>query len=528
MPTSIRATLLGALFLLAMVAPTTVRGADGDCPLLTTENVARLTSQEVSPGPAGTSATNMTCRFGLPSYEINVVTAGFRGSFESFEAQFPAPAGAERIPDLGDSAWWISCADCGYSTNWLTLLSDGEQLTISFDPVTEKAGLASTSVGRQHRAWAIELARLALAHMTPATPTVVATPVGVPAPAAPPSAASVAVPGPAERTSPQASTTFADSVPSPAAVSSDPIILLQSAVLALLLVVLMPFPGQLFNSTLEAHEDEVRHWFRLDRGRPAQASGRFWGSWPGVVAFLLLATLLYALLDPTFGLTVRSLPTFIGMLAGIVVVTLVFALPSWVAHRRSHDAARLKVVPISLLIGVACVLISRLVGFQPGYLYGLLMGLTFARELSTTDEGRAAAMGAALMLVVSLVAWLGLGALTASSEPDFGLTVLRTVLAALMVAGLEGAVFGLLPMRFLPGLAVYEWHRGLWALLLGLGAFAFFHILVNPASGYLSDGSRTPLLTSLGLLFGFGLVSIAFWANFRLRHDEPVATTESQ
>ncbi len=110
-------------------------------------------------------------------------------------------------------------------------------------------------------------------------------------------------------------------------------------------------------------------------------------------------------------------------------------------------------VPVSLLIGVACVVLSRLTGFQPGYLYGLLIGLAFARDLSAADEGRATAFGAALMLTLAFGAWLVLGALPDSEE--FGLVVARTGLAALMVAGLEGVVFGLLPMRFLPGEPLY-------------------------------------------------------------------------
>jgi hypothetical protein len=311
---------------------------------------------------------------------------------------------------------------------------------------------------------------------------------------------------------------FAASVPAPTEISTDPVVLLQSAALAALLVFLMPFPSQLFNSTLETHEDEVRRWLRLDRiGAVVGGIGAFWASWPGVILFTVLASLLYGFLDPGFGLDIGSLATFLGMLLGIVLVTAAFAIPSILAHRRHGDRPSLKVVPVSLLIGVGCVLLSRLTDFQPGYLYGLLIGLAFARELSAAEEGRATAIGSLLMLAVAALAWVGLGAL-----PDgdgFALVVVRTSLAALMVAGLEGVVFGLLPMRFLPGEPLYRWNRVLWAGLLLIGAFAFFHILINPASGYLSDTSRTPLLTVVALLVGFSLVSVAFWAWFRFRPE---------
>lgn len=313
---------------------------------------------------------------------------------------------------------------------------------------------------------------------------------------------------------------FSRSVPTVADVSTDPIVVLQSAALAALLVFLMPFPSQLFNSTLETHEDEVRRWFRLDRiGSVAGGIGPFWASWPGVALFTLLAAVLYGFLDPGFGFNLGSLATFLGMLLGIVLVTVAFAIPLVLTHRRQGERPSLKVVPVSLLIGIACVLLSRLTDFQPGYLYGLLIGLAFARELNTAEEGRATAAGGALMLGVAFISWLALGALPESDA--FGLVVARTALAALMVAGLEGVVFGLLPMRFLPGESLYRWNRALWAGLLLIGAFAFFHILINPASGYLSDTSRTPLLTVVALLVGFSLVSVAFWAWFRFRPAPP-------
>jgi hypothetical protein len=338
-------------------------------------------------------------------------------------------------------------------------------------------------------------------------------------------AASSADPSPAESpeggaASSSGSESFTGSVPAPSEISTDPVVLLQSAALAALLVFLMPFPSQLFNSTLETHEDEVRRLFRIDRlGAVVGGIGAFWGSWPGVAVFTLLAALLYGFLDPGFGFDLGSLATFFGMLFGIVLVSAAFAVPIVAAHRRHGDHPSLEVVPISLAVGVACVLLSRLTSFQPGYLYGVVIGLAFARELSGPEEGRATAIGAGLMLAVAFVSWLSLGSLPDSDV--FGLVVARTALAALMVAGLEGVVFGLLPMRFLPGEPLYRWNRVLWAGLLMVGAFAFFHILINPASGYLSDTSRTPLFTVVALLLGFSLVSVAFWAWFRFRPATP-------
>lgn len=348
-------------------------------------------------------------------------------------------------------------------------------------------------------------------------------PTDAPAPALPGPSAQPTIAGPPPGAARPAA--FVDAIPAPAAVSTDPIVLGQSALLALMVVLLMPFPAQLFNSTLETHEDEVRRWLRLDRlGALAAGAGRFWASWPGVATFTVLAAALYGFLDPGFGLSMESLATFLGLLVGIVLVVGLFSIPAVLAHRRIGDVWQLKVVPISILIGLVCVLISRISGFQPGYLYGLLIGVVFARELSKTDEGRATFIGAALMLGAALIAWLGLGLLPAGD--GFALVVARTVLAATLVAGLEGVVFGLLPLRFLPGEPLFAWNRRLWAIAIGIGAFAFFHILINPASGYLSDSSRVPLLTTLVLLIGFSAVSVVFWAWFRFRGSTDVVPAD--
>ena len=62
-----------------------------------------------------------------------------------------------------------------------------------------------------------------------------------------------------------------------------------------------------------------------------------------------------------------------------------------------------------------------------------------------------------------------------------------------------------------------KWNKWVWGALLLVSGFAFWHVLVNPTSGYLADSSRTPLVTIVGLLIFFSLGSVAFWAYFRFR-----------
>lgn len=321
------------------------------------------------------------------------------------------------------------------------------------------------------------------------------------------------------------SRSFETVVPGPFDISTDPVVIATGVAVAAGTALLIPFPGALFNSTLEANADEVGSWFRgigrrFDRLRRGPTSGRgFWQGPLGIVAFLLLSAVIYALLDPSFGLDLHSLWLVLGLLAGLLITSLIFALPT-AAYRfaRFRDRPAIRTLPWTIVIAIGCVLLTRLTAFQPGYLYGLLIGFTFASELSVRDEGRATAMASAWVMMLTVAAWFGLAIVRGSTDSDGPMaTIGATALTTVVVAGFEGLVFGLLPLRYLPGAAVFAWSRRTWTALFALSAFGFLHVLVNPQSGYLADSTRTPMLTIVILFAIFGLVSVGLWSYFRFR-----------
>src|SRR5207237_1231754 len=76
--------------------------------------------------------------------------------------------------------------------------------------------------------------------------------------------------------------------------------------------------------------------------------------------------------------------------------------------------ARLKVLPGTALVAVACVGLSRLLAFQPGYLYGLIAGLEFRREPEDTT-GRLTSLAALTILIIGLVTWAARAPVAAAS-----------------------------------------------------------------------------------------------------------------
>ena len=321
---------------------------------------------------------------------------------------------------------------------------------------------------------------------------------------------------------------FAASVMSPNGVSADPLAIGGSALLAFLLMLFMAFPGELFNNTVEANVDEIRGWFRKG---PMGVIGRFIGNLPRgpimIGLFVLLAAFINALLDPALGFSLAGLATYLGFLAALVVTLLAFEVPPLIVHRRrTGEWGSLRVLPWTLPMVVMFVLVSRLIDLNPGYLYGIVLGIVFAREASPRDEGREQAVGAVVTLALAVGAWLGLGWLRGvAGDPgpaDFFPILAETALAATMVAGLEAVALGLVPFRFLPGNVVYQWSRVGWAALFLIGAFAFAHLLIGPATGYLSDLSWPALIAAVAAFVAFGVLSLGFWGYFRFR---PVRVT---
>lgn len=249
-----------------------------------------------------------------------------------------------------------------------------------------------------------------------------------------------------------------------------------------------------------------------------------------LAAAVLVAAVISSFLSPNLGLDSASLATFLGFVIALVVILITFELPGLFEHRRATgEVGRLRVLPWALLLAALFVLISRLAALQPGYLWGVVLGVVLIRPHTAADEGREAAAGALWTLAVSVAAWLALGWVRTSAGTDasFVSSMTQTALAAIVVSGLEAVAIGLLPFRFMPGVAVYRWSRPVWALLTGASLFGFIHILIGPTSGYISDLVAPAWLAALGIFAAFGAFTVLFWAWFRFRPSPAKAETQA-
>jgi hypothetical protein len=93
----------------------------------------------------------------------------------------------------------------------------------------------------------------------------------------------------------------------------------------------------------------------------------------------------------------------------------------------------------------------------------------------------------------------------------------------MFVAGLEGLLFGLMPLRYLDGQKIVQWRRSVWIAVYGIAMFLFVHVMLRPGNNYIADSSDVSYATVLILFGSFGVLSVALWAFFRFRKRQAPA-----
>jgi len=292
-----------------------------------------------------------------------------------------------------------------------------------------------------------------------------------------------------------------------------------SVLIAGLLLLLLGFPSQVFNSTLQEHYEEVRGWFGMRR--PLSEVVGDLNQRILFPLFLAAGGTLYALLTPGFGFNLSSLALAGGLAIAVAVTTVGFALPTFAYFGvRYRDRGQVLVMPATIVIGAAMVALSRLLHFQPGYLYGLLAVFVFHHQVDKRTGGRLAAFAAVTVMGLAVLAWVARVPVSgAAMKPGVGFwtVLLESALCGAFIIGLESTLVGLLPLRFLDGARIKEWSRLAWGILFAFALIVLIQVLVQPGSGYVGHTSTIGKITVLVLYLLFAGFSFGFWGYFRYR-----------
>lgn len=297
--------------------------------------------------------------------------------------------------------------------------------------------------------------------------------------------------------------------------------LVLSGSIAIAFLLLVGFPAELLESTIRSNYDRAFGWLaRLRRrvGRMLAPVGRVLANpWVGSGLTILAAAFLLGFADPDFGPNGASVRLLLAMILAVLAINVgITAIVMRVARRAFDVSATLQPMPAALAIVALSVVVSRLAGISPGFLFGVVLGVVYARELKLRDEARLGILGAALTIAAGLIAWTGYGLVSAAaSGPGFLNNLAIETLAAITLEALGTLVVALLPIEFLDGRTIFRWRKLAWLGIYAAALLVFLFVVVPLSDNW---GVMSAPVFGWGTLFAvFAVVAIATWALFRRR-----------
>lgn len=293
------------------------------------------------------------------------------------------------------------------------------------------------------------------------------------------------------------------------------------AVTPFLLIALLALPAELFESTLRENYNKFFPRSAQRKKRIVRVKSRllaFTGSWAGRTIFVIAAAVITAGADPTLGFDLKSLRLVLGMVIVLVVINYVGIIAShfYTRHRYGINLS-LSMKPLAIVLTIVSVLFSRTLGIQPGFLFGLIMGVELGRFVRRSVQAKVAVLVSLITLALGVTSWFSYSALSSEvqAHPAFGILLASEVLTGITVECLTVLLVILLPLTFLEGHTVFRWSKIRWFALYATAVFLFALILlpVPPTWSQFSEGMTLWLVASLA----FTLVSILFWLYCRVR-----------
>lgn len=303
-------------------------------------------------------------------------------------------------------------------------------------------------------------------------------------------------------------------IPLPNQISTDPKVVAVNLLLALLSSVYFGFVTSVFNGILGGHTKEIGTWLqrltpaKLRRAAPADGQpGPWWHAllfWLGII---VITSLIQSLLDPSPLLSEARLHVFLAITAAALIAALVEKLSEVGVRTRLHAgrALRAEAYGYGIALALVSVLFSRLMGFQPGYVVGIIGVLSLLPEIPDGPQAGERALGVlGSLLVFGLLCWVL--AIPLAAAPD-----LQALALSVFVICLQGVTFALIPLSIFDGSAIWQWRKGYWMAFFAITAFLFYHILINPSMSDIGALQQNGLRTLLIVMAVFGLATLVLW-----------------
>jgi hypothetical protein len=319
---------------------------------------------------------------------------------------------------------------------------------------------------------------------------------------------------------------------------------IENAAIAVALMLGLTFPSTIFNQTFSANYDEIismiderrQRWRRLFRRNAAANPSRTSlanvdeidaTSIPWFYGVLVIGAILGAMLSPHFGLNTATVVAFASTIVAFALGTLIswFVTRLFRQRRGYRTLAYRKALPMGLAIAALCVIISRISSFEPGYLYGVVVGVAFAETMNDRHNAHLTAISSLTTMGVALLAWfvwIPVNHFALEHSGIVPLAVIDNVLGSIFIGGLVGTVIGLLPLALLPGRTLSNWRKDAWAALFFVALFLLIEVELRPAAGP-AKPAHAPVVTAIVLFVLFGAATFTMRRYFARRQDQRLA-----
>ncbi|MEI7743213.1 MAG: FGLLP motif-containing membrane protein [Chloroflexota bacterium] len=329
---------------------------------------------------------------------------------------------------------------------------------------------------------------------------------------------------------------FIASIPGTSGFHLDPAIVATNVLLALGFVFFFGLTSEIFNSTIDEHRTEIEGWTssiaarlaflapiaaldaRLDR---LAETGRRGAALHGLVIVLVIG-IVYGVFSGDIGFNPETVVLLSSIMVGLGLLTyLNYGGKSLILRRRHGAQAITRLYGSAVVVAVVCVLASRIGGFHPGMIYGFVASTVILTPvaLEHRDEARVILLPALGLLLLSVVSFLLIDPLAqaAAAGDSLVLSILRAVVGITFIAGLEGLLFNLLPIRFMDGAKVMAWSRLGWGAIYSLVVFAWWQLLLNRDAAYVDAFRQTNVQAVAAFLVFFMVTTGLTWGFFRYR-----------
>ncbi len=278
---------------------------------------------------------------------------------------------------------------------------------------------------------------------------------------------------------------------------------------------------------------KVRHGFRSlfapEMWTIGSASIRRGVSIVLLIVFVGLTALFAAFVDPEFNpATSRGVAIFLSIFFAIGLISLVYAQTQIRSARSMSMPAALRIRPLNLVIILLAVLVSRAIGFLPGFLIGLPASYALMTEATETEteqpQARIVSAGLIVVVIIAVITWLLavpidllMGSLLAqTSDPASVLGVnllgaLQSIVLTIYVVAIELAFIALFPWTLTSGHRLFVRNRLIWGVVFGLVSFVTLETIFNPSlSGFDVFQNPTLLIIGGGLAIVTG-IALSVW-----------------